>query len=101
MWYSPPDPPVPNQHQPSHAIVLYSKPGCHLCDVAHAVLERLGEELPLTIETVDITSDPELGARYRYRIPVVVAGAAILAEGKVTEYHLRLKLHEFGWIHDA
>ena len=40
--------------------VLYSRQGCHLCDVAREQLEHHG----LAVETVDIDADPELIARY-------------------------------------
>ncbi len=49
------------------ALVLFGKPGCHLCDDARAVLERVGE--PFT--EVDITTDDALHAAYLERIPVV------------------------------
>jgi glutaredoxin len=46
---------------------LYYAPGCHLCDRAHEVLERVGAPF----DEVDITGDPELEARYREWLPVV------------------------------
>ena len=48
-------------------IVLYGKPGCHLCDDARAVLERVGARF----EEIDITTDDALHAAYLERIPVV------------------------------
>ena len=57
-------------------ITLLSRPGCHLCDEAlrelQAWLDRHrtpGDEL--TVEVVDIESDPELHRRYLERIPVI------------------------------
>jgi glutaredoxin len=55
-------------------LVLYSRPGCHLCDDARAVVERvrarLGAAAPPLVE-VDITADDALHARYLERIPVL------------------------------
>ena len=48
-------------------LVLYGRPGCHLCDDARGVLERVGEPF----DEVDIESDDELLKRYLERIPVV------------------------------
>ncbi len=48
-------------------IVLYGKPGCHLCDDARAVLQRVGAPFA----EIDITSDDVLHAAYLERIPVV------------------------------
>ena len=55
-----------------HRVVLYGKPGCHLCSIAHELLLGLKREFELTIEEIDITRDDELLTRYRETIPVVV-----------------------------
>jgi glutaredoxin len=52
-------------------VTLYGKPGCHLCEEAHAVVVAVRERRPFELEEVDITRDPALEARYRERIPVV------------------------------
>ena len=54
-------------------IILYTKPGCHLCDDAHELLLALGDETgaKLRIEQVNILEEPALYARYRYAIPVL------------------------------
>ena len=49
------------------SVFLYSRPGCHLCDRARAVLEAAG----IAFEEVDITADPALEAEYGVLIPVV------------------------------
>jgi glutaredoxin len=51
---------------------LYGARGCHLCESARRVLERVREDEPFELEEVDITDDPGLEARYRARIPVVL-----------------------------
>jgi thiol-disulfide isomerase/thioredoxin len=55
-----------------HTVVLYGKPGCHLCDIAHQLLLGLESEFDLRIEKVDITREVALMTRYRDTIPVVV-----------------------------
>jgi glutaredoxin len=52
-------------------VTLFHAPGCHLCESARRVLERVGAELPFELEEVDISREPELERRYRERIPVV------------------------------
>jgi glutaredoxin len=49
---------------------LLSKPGCHLCDAARAVIDAVCLELGERYEEVDITSDSELAGRYAEQIPV-------------------------------
>ncbi|MCC6222641.1 MAG: glutaredoxin family protein [Thermoleophilia bacterium] len=56
------------------AVRIYGAPGCHLCDDAKRVLERVRAEIPFELEEVDITGDAELERRYRERIPVVTVG---------------------------
>lgn len=56
----------------THRVVLYSKPGCHLCEIAHQLLQGLEREFPLRIEERDITHEQVLFDQYRDKIPVVV-----------------------------
>ena len=62
-------------------VILYSKPGCHLCDEARAHLEDAAAEYGITYDEVDILRDPALYERYRYRIPVIVVDGAERLEG--------------------
>jgi glutaredoxin len=56
----------------THRVVLYGKPGCHLCDDARDLLDSLSARCAFTVDEVDITSDPALFRRYDIRIPVIV-----------------------------
>ena len=70
-------------------VILYGKPGCHLCDDARVVLEDLGAELRFTVAERDITADDALHARYLERIPVVVVDGRELCDHFVDEAALR------------
>ena len=58
-------------------LILYSRPGCHLCDEAREILQQLLDErsrrdLPTpTMTEIDIESDPDLERRFFTTIPVV------------------------------
>jgi hypothetical protein len=58
-------------------LILYSRPGCHLCDEARTLLQQLMEErrhndLPTpTMTEIDIKSDADLERRFFTTIPVV------------------------------
>ena len=52
-------------------VVLYGRPGCHLCDDALAVLQRVGERVPFSLTQLDIERDDALLLRFLERIPVV------------------------------
>ncbi len=66
-------------------IVIYGKPGCHLCDDARAVLERVGTPF----EEIDITTDDALHAAYLERVPVVTLDGEECFEFFVDEAALR------------
>ena len=73
-------------------IVIYGKPGCHLCDDARAVLERVGAPF----EEIDITTDDALHAAYLERIPVVTVDGDERFEFFVDEAALRALLSKVG-----
>jgi Glutaredoxin-like domain (DUF836) len=52
-------------------MTVYVAQGCHLCDAALEVIERVRGEVPFVLQVVDITDDTQLEARYRAEIPVV------------------------------
>ena len=54
-----------------HRVVLYSRAGCHLCDVARETILAQRERLEFQFEEVDIEADEELELEYGIRIPVV------------------------------
>jgi glutaredoxin len=51
-------------------VMLYGKPGCHLCDDARAVVQAVCAELGVGWTEIDITVDPELFEKYGEQIPV-------------------------------
>jgi len=57
--------------RPMHQVVLYSRPGCHLCDVAREAILSQRDRLGFEFEEVDIEADEELELEYGIRIPVV------------------------------
>ena len=74
------------------AVTLYGRPGCHLCDVARAVLDRVRADAPLERREIDIERDDELFKRYLERIPVVCLDGEELFEFHVDEAALRRRL---------
>ena len=56
--------------RPSPRVRFYTRPGCHLCDDARAVVAAVCAELGETFEEVDITTSEELLARFGEEIPV-------------------------------
>ncbi len=54
-----------------NVVTVYTRKGCHLCDVAIETLESLQPELHFDIEKRFIDGDPDLEAKYGERIPVI------------------------------
>jgi hypothetical protein len=73
-------------------VVLFSRPGCHLCDAARAVVERVTAELGERYDERDITLNPtDLGA-YADSIPVVEVDGVQVDFWRVSEDRLRAAL---------
>ena len=66
-------------------VVLYARPGCHLCDDARALIEAARAEVAFVFEEVDIESDDALVRDYGLRIPVVAVDGDELFEISVDE----------------
>jgi hypothetical protein len=61
-------------------VVLYTRPGCHLCDDAAELIDRLAQRIPISLTEVNILNDIDLYERYKHSIPVdALAGGPSLA----------------------
>jgi glutaredoxin len=77
-------------------VTLYGRPGCHLCDDALAVLERIRADEPFALRTVNIEDDDALLRAYLERIPVVSLDGEELYDFYVDEGDLRARLARVG-----
>jgi hypothetical protein len=73
-------------------VLLYSKPGCHLCDDARAVIERVCADLGESYDEVSILDDPALQERYGEEIPVTLVDGKQHDFWRVSEERLRVAL---------
>jgi len=75
---------------------LLTRPGCHLCDEARAVVEQVCGELGEAYEEVDIDAaakhDPELRRRYTDEVPVTFVDGAQHDYWRVDPARLRTAL---------
>ena len=69
-------------------IILYSRPGCHLCEKMKQEITKAGRAELYTIEEINIESDAELLARYQFEIPVLCING-------VEAFRHRLQADEF------
>ncbi|MCC7350790.1 MAG: glutaredoxin family protein [Phycisphaerales bacterium] len=65
-------------------LILYGKPGCHLCDVMKEVVQEVAKSRPLRLLVKNILDDPEIYQRYRYDIPVLLVNGREIVRHRVT-----------------
>jgi thiol-disulfide isomerase/thioredoxin len=71
-------------------LTLYSRPGCHLCDEMKLVVRRVMQSArtAIALEEIDITSDPDLEARYGIEIPVLLVDGRKAAKYRISKDEL-------------
>ncbi|WKT84418.1 MULTISPECIES: glutaredoxin family protein [unclassified Thermosynechococcus] len=78
-------------------LILYSKPGCHLCE---GLQEKLATLREFTLEVRDITSRDDWWQAYQYEIPVLylVIGTQVLPvprfSPRASAEHIRRRLQQ-------
>jgi glutaredoxin len=77
-------------------VVVYGRPGCHLCDDALAVLQGIRADAPFDLRTVNIEDDDALLRAYLERIPVVAVDGEEVYDYHVDEADLRARLARVG-----
>jgi glutaredoxin len=73
-------------------VTVYSKPDCHLCEEAIAVLRGLQREFAFELCELDIEADDALQRAYFERIPVIALDGEELCEYFVQEDVVRERL---------
>lgn len=76
------------------SVRLYERPGCHLCEDAEQLLQRLARRYPIQLEKVDITTDRELVHRYDILIPVIVVAGQWEIAAPIDERAVKRALDE-------
>ncbi len=78
-------------------VVVYSRPGCHLCEEAMAKIVALHEEgYRFNLHEVDIESNELLLRRHLEKIPVVEVDGIVVSELLLDEAGLRARLDTVG-----
>lgn len=85
----PPEAHAAPEHSENHLVTLIRKPGCHLCDDAQLVVEKVCAELGVPWEGKDITEDRQLHDQYWEQIPVVLVDGRQHTFWRVNEERLR------------
>jgi glutaredoxin len=75
-----------------HEITLLSRPGCHLCEEARAVIERVAADLDVPWSERDITQSADDLAQFSEMIPVTFIDGVQHDYWRVDESRLRAAL---------
>ncbi len=78
------------------ALVLYTRPGCHLCEEMQQVIVPVAREFGCTLEEIDISERVELEARFGLEIPVLCVNGRKAFKYRVTAPELRRRLGREG-----
>lgn len=73
-------------------VTLYTRPGCHLCENAREVVDRVCRDLGEAFTEVSIDDDPELRRRFGEEIPVTYVDGRQHDFWRVSEDRLRAAL---------
>jgi len=73
-------------------IDVYSRPGCHLCDEAKKIIERVRKRHAFSLRVINIETDPRLESAYGTEIPVVFINGNKAFKYRVDENDLEKKV---------
>jgi glutaredoxin len=55
----------------AHEVVLYSRKGCHLCEIVKESLAKLSRQAEFTWQEIDVDSSETLRRQFTDEVPVV------------------------------
>jgi len=73
-------------------VEIYSRPGCHLCDQAKEVIERVQRRVTFGLKIINIETDAQLERQYGEEIPVVFINGSKAFKFRVDEAEFEKKV---------
>jgi hypothetical protein len=75
--------------------VLYSRPGCGLCEEMLSDLAALPAAQGIPVEVLDVDREPAAKQRYGHKIPVLLLAGELVCHGRLDpdEVHKALAYH--------
>jgi glutaredoxin len=77
-------------------VELYTRVGCHLCDDAKAVIDRVRGRVPFELSVIDVDGDPALAERFGLEVPVVFVDGRKHAKYRLDESVFEARLRGGG-----
>ena len=79
-------------------VILYTRPGCHLCEEAQAEMSAAGCSDEYVLEVVNIDADAALQEKYGWEIPVIFINNVKAFKYRLTADEFRRKLRRLSKI---
>lgn len=76
-------------------VLLYKKEGCHLCDDAEDILQRLKKDNNFVLERIMLEENTDMFERFGNKVPIVFINDRMAFEFKLDEQAFVKKLAEF------
>jgi hypothetical protein len=73
-------------------LTLYTRAGCHLCDVMKGQLDALAGRYAFALDVIDIDGDAALRAEYNWDVPVLLVDGHKVAKYRLDEAMLLRRL---------
>jgi len=73
-------------------VILYTRPGCHLCEEMKGEMTEANCDELYELKEINIESEPELLARYRYDIPVLLIDGVEVFQHRIRSEEFKAKL---------
>jgi glutaredoxin len=77
-------------------VIIYTRPGCHLCEEAKGEILAAGCADEYVLEEVNIDDDPALKELYGWEIPVVSINGTKAFKYRLTAAEFKTKLRRLG-----
>ena len=75
-------------------VTIYSRPGCHLCEVVKASILSAGCDGEFVLEEINIDINPAAREQYQYDIPVVFINGTKAFKHHVSSADFKRKLRQ-------
>jgi glutaredoxin len=73
-------------------VIIYSRPGCCLCQEAKAIIRAAGCDDEFILDEVNIDEDPALREAFRYDVPVIFINGVKAFKHRVDAREFKRKL---------
>ena len=77
-------------------VTIFSRPGCHLCEIAKQAMLNAGCEGEFVLEEVNIDDDLSLRDRYGNDVPVIFINGVKVFKHRIDPREFKRKLRRLG-----